>query len=278
MKKKQKIRVAVVTALIAILDLAVLGLLLYEIIIQNKIDTTSIVRTVIIVLSSIVALIKLFAGRRGAHHSPDFYRRQYEDLIGNAFRNDKELEKRFFKGIDAFNNDQNDRAIKIFDKLTPELRLSEDRFATLVFTALCYTEIGAFYPAVEAYEQAMLLKGNSTVASNLGHCYQHLGDFDKALVSYATAIEIDPKNPLPYNNVAQLLISEEEYEDALDYAQKATAIKANFYQAYNAQAICHAMLGNSAEYESALRRAVSYGSDKGKLVAYIKNLDAPIFR
>lgn len=278
MSKSQKIRIAIIISIIVILDIAVIGLLLYEIFAQGKINASSIGRTVIILLSSIIAFAKLMIGRTGSHHSSDFYRRQYEDMIGTAFTTDKELEKRFFKGIEAFNHDRNDRAIKIFEKMTPELRVTDDRFAVLVFTALCYTELGALRHATEIYEQAMLLKGNSTVASNLGLCYQKLGDFDNALKSYETAIEIDPKNAFPYNNIAQLLINEEEYEDALEYAQAATKIKANFYQAFNAQAICHAMLGNKQEYESALRRAVSCGSNKEKLIAYIRNLDAPIFR
>ncbi len=276
MNKKARIITSVAIAVVALLDVAVIGLLVYEIVALKKIESASIARTVIVVISSVLALIKMFA-RKGKKRSPAFYREQYSHIIGDAFSTDKKLEKEFFVAIDDMNKDRNTQAIKRLQALLPRLSLSNDRFAVLFFIAFCYSEMGLYSAAIEAYMQAEPLKVNSTLLSNLGMCYRNVGDFESAIGAYEDAVEIDPTNAFPYNNIAQLLLEDAEYEDALDWAIKATEIKRDFYQAYNAQAICYAMLGDKDSYEMALRKAVAHGSDRAKVIRYIKNLGTPIF-
>lgn len=276
MNKNLKLRIAVCIAIISIIDLAVIGLLLYEIIFLGKIEINSIVRTAIVVLSSVVATVKIFWGRI-AKTSPAVYRSSYAHIIGRAFENDPKLEKMFFKGVDAYNKNQNTRGIRIFESLLQDLHSDDDRFATLVFIALCYTETGAYAAAADTYRKALMIKENSTAVSNLGHCLNVLGDFDGALEAYQRAIDLDPKNAYAYNNVAQILLEDEEYKDALEYAIVSARLNRNLYQAYNAQAICYAMLGDKERFEEALRLSVMHGGNKGKIIDFCRELSAPIF-
>ena len=276
MNKKAKIVTAIVIAVIALLDVAVIGLLVYEIVVLDKIDSGSITRTAVILISSLLTLAKLFA-RRGKKRSPAFYREQYKHIVGNAFSSDKKLERCFLSAIDDFNNDRYNRAIKRLKALLPRLTSNDDRFATLFFIAICYSDMGLYSAAIETYIQAEPMKANSTLLSNLGMCYRNVGDFESAIGAYEDAIEIEPSNAFPYNNIAQLLLEDAEYEDALDWAIKAAELKPDLYQAYNAQAICYAMLGDKESYEKSLKKAVAHGSDRAKIIRYVKNLGAPIF-
>ena len=276
MNKKAKFVTAIAITIIALLDMAVIGLLIYEMVVLNKIESESIARTVIVVISSVLALVKMFA-RRGKKRSSAFYREQYKHIIGDAFSTDKKLERTFFCAIDDMNKDLNNRAIKQLRALLPRLNSNNDRFAVLFFIAFCYSEMGLYSRAIETYLQAEPLKVNSTLLSNLGMCYRNVGDFESAIGAYEDAVNIDPSNAFPYNNIAQLLLEDAEYEDALGWAIRAVEIKPDLYQAYNAQAICYAMLGDKDSYEKSLKKAVAHGSDRMKIVRYIKNLGAPIF-
>ena len=169
--------------------------------------------------------------RRGKKRSPAFYREQYNHIIGDAFSTDKRLEKDFFDAIEDLNKDRNNQAIKRLQALLPKLTSNNDRFAALFFIAFCYSEMGLYSAAIETYMQAEPLKVNSTLLSNLGMCYRSVGDFESAIGAYEDAVNIDPSNAFPYNNIAQLLLEDAEYENALDWAIKATEIKQDFYQA-----------------------------------------------
>jgi tetratricopeptide (TPR) repeat protein len=101
---------------------------------------------------------------------------------------------------------------------------------------------------------------------------QREGKFDEAISAYLWAIKIDPSNAYPYNNIAQLYIKMDAYEDAIEYAVKASELKGDMYQAWSAQAICLAMMGYMEDYESAYRRAVACGADGDVIIRFIRSL------
>ena len=272
--KRRKSVIIVSIALLVLLDLAVLGMLFYEIILQKTVDSSHVFRTVLLLGASVISIFKLFQ-KYEVRRSAKFYRDSYSDLIGNAFLNDPKLEKEFCHALDAFNADLSQKALSCLERLADKVTRNEDRFAIAVFTALCYDDMQAYPQAIRSYEDALRFSENSTVYSNLGICFQRVGDYDRAIEAYEDAIRMDPNNANPYNNIAQLLIRSEEYEGALAYAEKASALAPNLKAAHNARAICHAMLGNTEEYEKALRQSVMCGENRQKIEDFIRSLREP---
>ena len=75
------------------------------------------------------------------------------------------------------------------------------------------------------------------LASNLGICLERMGNQQDAIAAYQYASEIDPKNPYPHNNLAQLYIRTGEYESAIESAKAAVMLNSKMYQSYSAMAI-----------------------------------------
>lgn len=275
MKRRKNPRLILVISLIIVLSIAVIGLLVYEFITTKKLESDSVFKALVILAGAALTLGKIYT-KNHIKRTPDVYRNVYKDLIGDAFSDGSKQSKTFFRALDLYNDDAYSKALGLLGSIPKEGLPLKDRFALSVFTALCYDDMRQYARAAEEYEKAWDLRENSTVASNLGLCYQHLGQDENAIAAYENAISIDPENAYPYNNLAQLYIRQEEYEQALEYAEKATAIRSNFHQAYSAQAVCHAMLGNQELYEKALRRAVANGSDRESIEEYVRSLGAEI--
>ena len=262
--RKRKLRIIFCIALIVLVDLGVVGLLIYEILVQKKAEATSFARAGILLGASVLSIVKLFQ-RYEIRRSAKFYRETYTDLIGNAFWHDKKAEKEFCRALDAYNANNFHPALKRLEQLSQKITTNDDRFAITVFTALCYDDMKAYPQAIHTYEDALRYRENSTVFSNLGLCYQRIGDYKSAIVAYVEAIRVDPKNDYAYVNAAQLMIRAERYEDALAYAEQACAINQSLMSAHTVRAVCHAVLGNSEETEQAIRRSVRYGADRRRL-------------
>ena len=182
------------------------------------------------------------------------------------------MEAKLYKALDDYNRDRYSAALKKLEQLRLESPRGADRFAVLVFTGLCYDDMGQYQEAIRYYTSALQIRENSIAASNMGLCHTNLGNNSAALECYERAIRSDASSPNPYNNIAQLYIRMGEYEKALPYARKAADLNGNFRQALNALAICHAVLGNQEESDTCFRRAVACGTDGKELRAYINNL------
>ncbi len=269
MGRRQRRRIAILVSIILIIavDVAVIGMLVYEVAMLKKTD--NFLRAAILLGASVVSVWKL-SQRYEVRRSAKFYRDTYTDLIGNAFWNDKKLERRFCRALDAYNADQYQSALRRLEALMEKVTRNEDRFAITVFTALCYDDMRAYPQAIRAYGDALRYGDNSTVYSNLGLCLQRTGDFKGAIAAYVEAIRVDPKNDYAYTNAAQLMVRVERYEDALAYAEQACALNQNLMPAHTVRALCHAVLGNKDEAEQAIRTSVKCGADRHRLEEVIQ--------
>ena len=275
MKRRKNPRLILVVSLIIVLSIAVMGLLVYEFITTKKVESDSVFKALVILAGAALTLGKIYT-KNHIKRNPDVYRNVYKDLIGDAFSDGSKQSRTFFRALDFYNEDAYSKALEILGAIPAQNLPWKEKFALSVFTALCYDDMRQYARAAEEYEKAWNIRENSTVASNLGLCYQRLGQDEKAIAAYENAISMDPDNAYPYNNLAQLYIRQEEYEQALEYAVKASELHSAFYQAYSAQAVCHAMLGNRELYEKALRRAVANGSDRESIEEYVRSLGAEI--
>ncbi|MBO5111649.1 MAG: tetratricopeptide repeat protein [Clostridia bacterium] len=263
--KKRKAVLILVTVLVLLLDVAIIGLAVREYLQTDTLSQNTVTRAILLLIGSVFTLIKAFGGRRAPKRTIAFYRKHYNDLMGNAFLGNPKGEKEFLKALNAFNADKPLVAIKHLDRLWPEVESTTDRFAVATFLGLCYDDGTYYLQAAEWYEKAAALTPNSTVLSNAGICYQRLGNNARAIEAYERALKVDPQNANAYSNIANLYVREAEYEGALEYAEKALAINANLIPAHSARSIAYAAMGDEEAYEKALCQAAAAGADRKKI-------------
>ena len=203
-----------------------------------------------------------------------FYRANYQKIIGDAFLSKRKQEKMLRKALDAMQNHEYENGIRILEKLQPLCTNAEETFVTLFFQALFYDKLQLFQAAIPLYEEALDVKEHSSAASNLASCLERTGDLEGAIEMYLYGIELDEENPYPYNNLAHLYFQTEEFALSLEYADKALNRKYNFKEAHAAKAYCYAVLGERELFEKSLRQAVTYGSDREEICAYLRNIGA----
>ena len=208
--------------------------------------------------------------------SLSLYREQYGDFIGNAFEGDRKRENKFCSALNDYQSGDIRGAIKKLDALLPSCKKKSESFAVRFFLARCYDSAGVHYTAIKYYESLLELRAapraTSRVLSNLASCYEAIGDTEGAEARYRQAIEAYPENPYPYNNMAHLFIRQGKYPEALEFSLKVSELDPNIYQAYSAQAIAHAMLGDSEASRAALDRLVLCGGDAAGVREMIQQL------
>ncbi|MBE6607839.1 MAG: tetratricopeptide repeat protein [Ruminococcaceae bacterium] len=270
MKSVGKIIFFVVAALLAV---AVVCYLLYEIIVLNKFDSSSLFKALLILASLAVSVFKVVTGTNARKVSVKVYRDSYRDIIGDAFANDSKRENTFFTAVNFYQTNAYSKALKFLDKSETESQNSNERFAVYFFKALCYTDIGVYTEAISYYEKALFLKEHTTAYLNIGFCQKSLGKLDLAIEAYQNAIKIAPDNANAYNNISAAYIDKGEYEIALEYAEKALSYNAKLHPAHSAKAICFAVLGEREKCKEAFRLAVLSGANKESLLNILKTLD-----
>lgn len=255
----------------------VLIMLGYEVFVERNFDTGFLLKAALCVLALIASLIKLSAKNI---HAPSnrkvLYRKAYAEFIEGAFTDEKKLEKKLFDALEAYNQKKYSASLDKLNKLYPHCQRSVDRYAILVFQGLCCHDMQLYKDAIGHYEAALLIKPNSTLASNAGMCYEKLGDYNTASNMYHRAAQIDPKNATPFNNMAQIWMRLGDYQTALEFAELAHERNQKLIPALNALTICHHMLGHQEEYQKYLRLAVASGSDAKNIKAYIEKIESAV--
>lgn len=200
------------------------------------------------------------------------YREAYAEFIGDSFADEMKLERKLFVALENLGSGRSKTAVKQLDKLLPLCRNDQERFTVNVFMGMAYSRSNDPSKAADSYNTALLYKESTTAWSNLGLCLTKLGDNEGAENAYLDAIYLDENNAYALNNLAQLYIHKKDYEKALDYANRAFQANSQVFQAVNALAICHAMLGNDEKYQMFYELAVKCGSNGAALKSHIETL------
>ena len=265
----------IILIVIILLALATAGLLVYEIAVEGRTD--SIPRAVVILLSCALALGKMLSGGQGSvKGSRTAYESAYANIIGGSFT-DKARAKKLYTALDRRNRNRYKSALSILKKLYESAPNRDEKFVTAFFIAICYDDVGAYIPAIKWYECAIGYKRHTTALSNLGICYKRMGNLDKATLAYEEASLLDPSNPNPYINLANIYVSDGRYDTALEFADKAIALNAGIAAAYSARAIACAMLGDRDGFYAATRAYALNGGDGKGLEQLARSMMAPIF-
>ncbi len=249
----------------------------YEVLVTKNYDTGLFLKAGLCAIALITSMVKTFfrPARRPSNRRA-LYRKAYAEFIEGAFNDDKKLEKKFMDALEAYNRERYAASLDLLNKLLPQCMRTTDRYAVTVFQALCCHDMNLYREAIGYYEAAMLIRPNTTLASNQGMCYEKLGDYEAAEKAYCRATQLDPQNASALNNMAQMCLRTGDYEDALKYATLAYERNQKLVPALNALAISNYMLGDQEAYRRWYRQAVACGSDAAKLKAYIASLDATL--
>ena len=263
--------------LYGLLLVAVAGLLVYDYLPDHRIESSDLTRAGLLTAGIVLGMLK--AGKRQGRSvasKKTVYTNSYPRFIQNVFPDDKKSETLFFRAVDDYNRNRPSQGIEKLSKLRAECRNSAERFAVTVFTALCLDDMGLYEKAAESYREAIQIKPDTTLYSNLGLALERMGKPEESVEAYLQAIRLDPGNVYPVNNLAQSCIRMGDYAQGLEYARQAISLNPKMPQALNAMTICSYMMGNMTDYETYYRQAVSNGSDGQKLKAFIQSLDSTI--
>ena len=255
--------------------LAAVGLLVYEGLVLNNLESSNLVRGGLIIAGALITMLKKPRQRQPVSKK-SAYRNAYPEFIQEPFADQPKLEKRFYAAVDDFNGNNPARALEKLKKLRPECRNSQELRSVTVFTALCLDDLKQYREAITLYEAARRIRDCSTLASNMGLDYQRLGQYERAKELYGEAIRLDPNNACAYNNLSALYFFQGHYDSALGAARDALQRKENLPQALSTAAICCKLLGDEANYELYYRRAVAAGYDGDRIKRVIQKLDSQI--
>ncbi len=101
------------------------------------------------------------------------------------------------------------------------LRKNANQSSVLSNLGAALRNIGDLKRAIIAFEKANELKpGSATILNNLGLLYRETGDSARAEELFLDAIGRLPENPFPYFNIAELYISMDRYDEAVEHLKK----------------------------------------------------------
>lgn len=275
MKRKLSVGQIVYLVIAAIAIVALFGLVGYEIYTKRTLETETMMKGLLVLASLIFSMFRVFGVGRGEKApSVKILRESYAAYIGEAFANDPKREKAFFAAVADYNQNRIERALRRFEALEGKFARGDELYAIRLFQALCYSDLKLWDNAIRAYKEAFAIKPTATVMSNLGTCYESKGDSEAAIEAYHRAMELDPENPYPFSNLAQIYLLGGEFEGALTYAEQALSLNDTISQAHSARAICLAMLGQEQAYTKALQQAILHGVDPEIVEGAVKFLRA----
>ncbi|MBN2316228.1 MAG: tetratricopeptide repeat protein [Sedimentisphaerales bacterium] len=113
-----------------------------------------------------------------------------------------------------------------------------------------YKSRGEYDRAILEYNKAIEIDPGSTKAyHNRGNAYQEKSEYDRAIRDYTMAIEIDPNYAIAYTGRGNVFNAKGEYVRAIEDYTKAIQFDPKFVEAYNNRGITYAYNG---EYDRAI--------------------------
>ena len=234
--------------LLSLVILVAVGLMIYDIIIGNEWNGGNLVRCGLIIAGAVLAMFKTNK-RTPPVNKKALYQKAYSDYIHDPFAEEPKLQKKFYDAVHDYNQGKPSSALNKLEKLRSECQRSSDLYSVTVFTALVLDDMQQYQKAVRQYDAALHIRSNSSLYSNMGLCYQRMGDFDASEAAYLSALKINEKNAYAWNNLSALYFRKGDYAQALDYAEQAIEIDAKMSQALSTAAICCALLDETDDYE-----------------------------
>lgn len=259
----------VISVILALLLVGIVGLYIFDIVVNGTPFTKNLFRTVSIVFICLVGFgrINYSAGRR----SLEFYESQYADLLKNAFAQEFMNRKKLLCAARLFDEHNYRKAFKYLSQLRDQCKTADDYYAVWHLVALCFTRSGMYQDAVRIYRQMIENDlGDSRVHSNMGYNYSELGELDKAMSCYNEALYLDAKNANTHVNIANIHFEQHDLAEAARWAEKALALDPKLAAASSLLAIIYAITDQKELAEKYRHIAIANGEDPEDLKSAIR--------
>lgn len=245
-----------------------------ELWLTGAVDSGSLIRSGALLLVAVLGILRTRRAQlRRDVKNRERYAREYAAYIDSIFPEKEENVTLFYRAVDDYVRKNYAGGLKKLEKLRPRCENDRERYAVSVFSGFCLHNLEKYEPALEQYRSALAICQDSTVASNMGVCYEKLGLTDFAMRYYRIAVISNPDNPLPNNNLAQLCVAGGDYAQGMVYATHALSVKPDMLPSLTAMAVCSHMLGRQEDYEAYLQKISAAGGNPEKVKAYIQTLE-----
>ena len=265
---KSKKTVITLRIVLALAMVGIIGAYIYDIYANGTPIRENIFKVLSIACALLGTLVRLSAKR--GRRSLDFYEKNYKNELGRAFADEPKLRKKLIGAVRLYNENNFRKAIKILTELLGKADASSDRIPVLLFTALCYSDMGCSPEAVNVYYRMLEIDGrNDRIHSNLGLQLMRLGDTSRALEHYEKAVEYNPDSYFAYVNRGNCYFNQDDYENAEKDALRALEIRGNGKEAASLLAILYALKGDEEAKKKYIRIYVTNGGNGEGLKAAI---------
>ena len=116
-------KLTIIRVIAVLLIVAAIGLYAYGVLVNGDKPPDNLLRTAIIALSGVSALMKTFPKRRALNE----YASAFTKELGNAFADDMKKREKLLEAVRLFDEDKNNAALKVLDDLRQEAR-TQGRF------------------------------------------------------------------------------------------------------------------------------------------------------
>ena len=255
--------------LFAVMLVLIVGVYIFDIVVNGTPFTKYLFRTVSIALICVVGYgrINYSVGRR----SLEFYESQYADLLKNAFSQDFFNRKKLLCAARLFDERNYRKAFKYLGQLREQCKTVDDYYAVWHLVALCFTRSGMHVDAIRMYRQMVENGlGDSRIHSNMGYNYSELGELDNAMSCYNEALYLDAKNANTHINIANVHFEQHNLIEAAQWAEKAYALDPKLCAASGLLAIIYAITDQKELAEKFRHIAIANGENPEDLKAAIQ--------
>ena len=196
----------------------------------------------------------------------------------------------YMEGVKYYQNNNFDKALKIFEELIEKDPNSSDPYANIAVIkkikkdfessfkylnkalALApknsqyhanmgnlFRDAGNFKNAIKAYQNAIKLNPKDAMNyNNLGIAYEKAGNDEYAILAYKQAVKQDGKFSKAINNIGVILYKQKKYQEAADVFAVALNVDENYYDVYSNRGACLNKLKKYTEAISDLKKAIKH--------------------
>lgn len=247
------------------------GVLVYQLLFVTEKDVKLITKLITILVTYVIAIFK--ALKHPGVSASGIYEIAYQDDLQDVFRNDKQSYNKLLTAIGYYNQDKYPKALKLLTALENACTSNREHAAVLLFQALCHSDQGETAQAISVYEKLLQYEtANFRAWSNLGLQYANAERSMDAENAYRNAIRYNSQHAPAYANLAVLLLSRGDTEQAITEALHAFQLDNKLYQPLSTVAVAYARQGNAEQARKYLNLYAFHGGDKDALAPVVEDI------
>lgn len=254
--------------------LPIILVLLFSMLGTRMLASGSIRPVTLILISVVVFGIALMSRPKAAASKPvsDIAQKVRGEFARDAFADDAQLGAKFQAALKDYSGNMPKAALGKLQKLAPQCTGDKEIYAVALATATVLVSLHKPKDAIREYVRALGLHPSSSLAMELGSCYQRLGELEKARDTYQYALDLDGGNIEAISAIATTYVADRKYQMGLEEAMKVLEKNENHASALATAAICHGLLGDPLMSRHFTDRAVANGYRKDKITQTIDAL------